>query len=224
MNAPIKNDDQQLIKTAVSFVELYSGMQIKTDEDAATASKIISDAKAQFKLVDARRKEITAPLDEAKKSTMELFRPATEACERIEKVLKLKISGFLEERREAQRQEEARLADIAAKEKAKLEAKAEKLREQGKEEQANAIEEKASTAVFISPAPVSKVEGISTIDKFEFEVTNLIDLLGLVISGELPPNVIKVDQGALNKIAQQWKGTKDFKGLKCIKSSTVRSY
>jgi hypothetical protein len=129
MNAPIKNDDQQLIKTAVSFVEQYSAMKIETDADAQAAANIIKEAKAQFKLVDARRKEITAPLDEDKKSTMALFKPATDACEKIETILKLKVSNYQAEQAEKARVEAARLADIAAKEKAKLEAKAEKERE-----------------------------------------------------------------------------------------------
>lgn len=67
-------------------------LPVRTPAEIATASELLVDVKGRAKVLDDRMREITRPLNEALKSTRELFKPALRFYEDAEAVLKRKIA------------------------------------------------------------------------------------------------------------------------------------
>lgn len=77
-------------------LETLRGFEIPNDEDQEFAAKLLREVKEQWKSIEARRKKITTPLNEALKQTNALFKPVLAALEEGEGILKDKIAAYLE--------------------------------------------------------------------------------------------------------------------------------
>lgn len=175
--------------------------------------------------LEAKRKSITKPMDEAKKAAMDLFRPAKEALEAARKLVDGKIVAYAQkkeaERREAERKieekrqreeaaEKKRLDDIA--ERARISA--EKAAKEGREEKARELAEKAAEnaalaeAVRVEPRevalPVYKPKGLSQKKIWYAEVTD---------PAEVPRDYLMIDERKLNKMAIAMKGEITIPGV-----------
>jgi hypothetical protein len=67
---------------------------IATDVDFAQASETVKLAKANFRRLDDKRKELTQPLLRVKNGIDKLFRPALDALEDIERTLKKGLADY----------------------------------------------------------------------------------------------------------------------------------
>lgn len=85
------SEEKTKIKAVLEFVE---GFIIQSDDDFTFAGRVIRDAKATFKRIDERRREITSPLLQAKQSVDALFRPALDSLTGVEALLKKKIGEY----------------------------------------------------------------------------------------------------------------------------------
>lgn len=74
--------------------DVVKQLRIVTLEQHDTAVALLKGAKAKWSQLEARRKEITAPLLAAKKSADDLFRPVLEVCVDIEDALKTEIATY----------------------------------------------------------------------------------------------------------------------------------
>ena len=221
----IPESDEKLIKRVKSSLDLYKEMAINNADQAQQAKEIIKEVKSQAKDLTERRLKITRPLDDSKASVMQLFKPALENAEQIEKILKQKLVDYLNYQEKLIQDEAAKKSDTIKNEMVKAETKASELRGKGKEEEAERVIQKAEEKVFATPVPEkAKVTGTSKTAKWRAEVKDFNDFLQLIIDGELPPTVISVKQGELDRVASQWKDNKEFKGLRFYKDHilTVR--
>jgi len=66
--------------------------EIMTKEDLEFAAEILSDTKANWKRVEEKRKEITAPLNKALKAVNDLFKPVLGYYEKCERLIKGKLT------------------------------------------------------------------------------------------------------------------------------------
>jgi hypothetical protein len=220
----IPKNDQKDIQNLVNMVEEYQNFEVATVNDCQEAANILGRAKTRFSDLEARRKEITKPLDDAKKSVMDLFRPATDALASLERIMKPKIAAFQHKQEQLRRQEQAAADEKARKERERLEKRAEAAREKGQEEKAAALEEKAFTTVAAAPAtPEVSVTGVSMRKVWKAEVTDVKQLCALIASGEIPPSVIEFKQAELNRLASTWQNSKQFPGLRIFQDSSVAS-
>ncbi len=178
--------------------------------DAAVAAG--KEVKGKAKDLEERRKEITVPLDKAKQSVMDLFRPVAERLTDMEGQLKTACIEY-EDKKEAERVvEEKRLADIvlkdAEKERKKLEKKAVTQESKGNTEAAedlryDAGQVEAAPAPILPPA-VNRSKGTSRRLKYYGEVKNFAAL----------PDPYKVkDQAAIDKVGQATKGKQAIPGV-----------
>ncbi len=96
---------------------------IVTVETIEPVSDTLRAIKLSMKEIEARRKEITNPLDEAKKAAMLQQNKMLAPMVQIEKQLKMKVGDYLTEKQRIQEAEDLRLREIeiAKKEKAKAE-------------------------------------------------------------------------------------------------------
>lgn len=143
--------------------------------------------------LDKQRKSITGPLDVAKKNIMDLFRRPVERLEQAEGVLKRSLLGWTTEQRRLREAEEARrraeaeaeqrrLAEIAAAQRAEAERLAAAAAQdptlfpavEAAQAAAETTEVMAQMVVPAAPAPVAKVEGVSTRKTLQYEVTDML--------------------------------------------------
>lgn len=89
--------------------ELAAGFEVQTQEDLEAAAAFLVEVKSAWKKVEAQRKKITKPLDEAKKAAQALFKPALDRLAGLEAEIKALISAHAD--REAERNREL-MADV----------------------------------------------------------------------------------------------------------------
>jgi hypothetical protein len=188
-------------------------------EQAAGLLKIV---KGRYKELETQRKEITSPIDEAKKKIMTLFKSPLDLLEKAEsKIKQLMVNYSTEQERKAEEERKRlqKIADDAAeKERKKLEKKIEKAIESGNEEKVSELQEKKesieSIAVPVISAPVEKPSGISYRDKW----------YAVVIDDKLIPREYLIPNiDMLNKVAALTKGTLSIPGVQFKSEKIIAS-
>lgn len=105
----------QEAEEARGALEAAREMQIETQDDLEFAATVLGETKKKAKELEARLKEITAPLRAAEKSVRDLFRPALDFYGTLEKELKARIGEVkLRQEEENRRAMEAAAAAHAA--------------------------------------------------------------------------------------------------------------
>lgn len=189
---------------------------IANQEQYEFASDTLKQIKARAKELDTQRKEITIPLDEAKKKVMDLFRNPLDLLAKAESYVKKLMLDYVseQERIAAEKQRELqRLADIERK---KLDAKIERAKASGKDEKAEELEIQKESIQVITPIVAPTIEtpkGVSFSMKYRAVVEDF---------SKLPDEYKLPNQTALDKIAQATKGTISIPGVK-IESEKILS-
>jgi len=175
INAP---DAAQMKDEALAAKNSADMILILDDEGLNLATDEMNRMSARVKELEAARKKITKPLDDAKKAVMALFKPTTEAYGDAITAIKAAIAQYVTERDARLAKERAEAEAKAAAVQAELAAQAEQAES---EAQKQAILE---TAALVSAAPVvaepAKVSGMSTRKKWCAEVTDKAAYLAFV--------------------------------------------
>ena len=220
----VPQDDKQEIQHMVDLVEQYESFSVTNAEECQKAADVLREAKNSVKALEDRRKAITQPLDTAKKSVMNLFRPATDALSRLEKILKPKIANYYAEEERKRKAAEAEAEARARKERERLEKRAEAARDKGDVEKAENLEVQAATTVATAPATTeAKATGVSVRKIWKAKVTDPVALCKEIAAGNIPPTVLDFKQAELNKIASTWQNNREFQGLTIYPENSVAS-
>lgn len=220
----VPKDDKEKIQGLVALVDEYRNFPVETAEQCQQAADILSEAKGNHKALEDRRKLITAPLDAAKKSVMDLFRPATDALKDLEAILKPKIGSYHRKIEEQQRKEQAEAEEKARKERERLQQRADAARDKGQHEKADNLDMQAASTVATPPAIApTKTAGVSVRRVWKAEVVDPIALCKEIAAGNIPPTVLEFKQAELNKIASTWQNNRQFEGLRIYQDSSVAS-
>lgn len=208
-----------------SLAELATQSRELTISDQSTyqrAADLLSDIKSRGKELEKKRKAITEPMDAAKKSTMDLFRPAVDAIEGFEKLIKQKMADFVREQERLQREAEARAADERRKEQEKLQREAEKLRAKGKEEQAAAVELQAVTAVS-APAPTMQAvaSGAHHRKVWKAQLVDKMALIKAVAEGRASAELLDYNESVGNKLAVALKSSLHIDGIEAFEDISI---
>ena len=186
---------------------------ISNQPDYEIASTVLQEVKSRYKELDSQRKEITKPIDTAKKAVMDLFKTPLELLEKAESKIKSLMIGYTNEQERKAREEQARLQKLAdaeaAKQKKILDEKIARAEASGKTEKAEELQaQKETIAPIIAPVVAPQIEtpkGVSYRDNWTAEVINT-DLV--------PREYMIVNLQALNSIAKSTKGTLKIPGVK----------
>jgi hypothetical protein len=89
----LATETQNEATTATQVRDELRLLPVVTSEQITFASELLVDVKGRLKELDERMREITRPLNEALKSTRDLFRPALDAYGEAEAILKQKIAA-----------------------------------------------------------------------------------------------------------------------------------
>lgn len=159
---PIDINQEEVNKQVEFFKQEYKDTVIVNQlQYEQTAEWVREIEKFSFEL-EKRRKEITKPLDEAKKSCLDLFRTPVERCALIADSLRAKMMAF------ATKMEQER---IEAQRKLELEAekKAKKAEAKGNVEKA----EELRRDVAIAPHALASSPSVSMVKKWKFKVKEI---------------------------------------------------
>ena len=195
---------------------------ISNQSDYEAASTVLSEVKSRYKELDAQRKEITKPIDAAKKAVMDLFKTPLELLEKAESKIKGLMIGYTNEQERKAREEQARLQRLAdaeaAKQKKILEEKIARAEASGKTEKAEELQmQKETITPIVAPIIAPQIEtpkGVSYRDQWSAEVTDI---------NLVPREYLIANMPALNKMAQATKGTLSIPGVKFTSTKILAS-
>ena len=197
-------------------------LTISTQPEYEIAGDVLKEVKARYKELDTQRKEITKPIDTAKKAVMDLFSPPLSLLEKAEMKIKGLMLGYTTEQERKAREEQVRLQRLAdaqaEKEKKILDEKIARAEASGKTEKVAELEQKKAEVQAIDVPVIAPVieapKGISYRDKWSAEV---IDFKAL-------PDEYKIaNQQALDKVAQATKGAITIPGVKMKSEKIIAS-
>ena len=220
----MKQADERQFKQAQSLAEVAASYVIDADDVLEYAAGDLKMMKDLYKKIEDDRLSITRPLDEAKKKTMELFRPHLESVDGAVKTLSGKIASYSAAQQRLRQEQEAKVRAELAKQKAEIEAKAAEAAKENNQDKAAELMIAAAmqpTSV-VMPAP-TKVKGMSTSELWSAEVFSLLDLVRAVASGAAPLEALQANQTFLNQQAKSFKKEELFPGVKGISKVSVTS-
>lgn len=199
---------------------------IKNNDQYITANSILKEIKNRYKELDDKRKEITAPLDVAKKAVMNLFKPILENLEEAERIVKKNMIDYAEEQeriaREMQRkieEESARKAEIERKRKEEQEQKwrekQHKLEKEGEIEKALAAQEKADLRAMEAEMIEAEIVPL-VVPKIAANGTNYREqwIAEIINENDIPREYMIPNLSAINKVVQATKGLIKIPGVK----------
>lgn len=173
--------------------------------------------------LDAHRRAITRPIDDAKAQIMDLFRPFQNRLEQATTIIKSGMSDWYQADLAAKREAERLAAEAMKAEQERLAAEARAAEEAGDIDTAiNKTFEASMAAAPIVAPQAAKVSGISHRETWSAEVTNLHALV--VAAAENPQAYLmclQVNQTALNGVARNQKGAMAIPGVRAVSSATV---
>jgi chromosome segregation ATPase len=227
---------------AVAILSDAEKMEIATRPQYESAADMLKDVKAKAKDLNGRRKDITRPLDKAKKQIMDLFRAPLDKLGKAEKILKRSMNDYVQEQERIRREKEEKLRREAEAERRrkgeqqrrweekekKRREEADRLEAEGKAEEARkakaAAEKAAGKAeeraleVENVQAPVLAQEdtpkGVSYRSKWTAEVVDL---------SQVPLQYLEPNMSMLNRMAQATKGKVSIPGVKFHEEKIVAS-
>lgn len=187
-------------------------LKITNNAEYTNSAEFLKQIKSTTKVLDDARKDITKPLDEAKKRVMDLFRGPIEKLAQAETVLKRAILTYSQEQDRIRKEAEAKaLAAARAEEERKrkaLEERAAKEAEKGNTAKAEALQEKAENVyvptVVLAPPTPEKISGISTKKVWKFRITD---------EKAIPRDYLVVNETMLGKLAQATQGKVPVAGV-----------
>jgi len=204
----LQRAETQAQTEAVTISNMFSlafGATVAGQPEADAAATHLQAVKSYFKRIEDLRKELVKPLNDTVKKINELFKPATDLATKTEKVWKDKLVEFHTQQESKRRIQEARDREAADKERAKLEARAERLEDKGKGDQAEALRQEAEAIPTPVAPPVEKSKGLSMREDWQYEVLN---------QNAIPFEYWVVDHQALAKVVRAMKGTKGIPGIR----------
>lgn len=218
------------------------------DSDAVyeAAASDLAAAKSMKKAIDADRKELTKPLDEAKSRIMDKYRPAIDVCEQVITTIEPKMLTYRAEQQAKADAERRRLDAEARAERERLQREAddarrvaaeeaEKLAAAGKtaeaEETIAATEAEAltlqQTAEVVSAAPTSvappKVSGTAVAGTYKGRVLDKLKFIAFVAANPMFADLLDVNESGLNAQARSLKTNLKMDGIEVYLEQSIRS-
>jgi hypothetical protein len=198
---------------ADKFLAAANAMEITTNDQYVFATKWRNDNKKQQKDLDEDRKSLLAPIREVVERINEKYKPFINILISADNIVSDKIKAYLRACEVQRLKDQAAAEKRARLERERLQASAEKAEDKGQTEKAQVLMEKASTVVAAPVAELPKSSAGTTRKVWTGKVTNIQAVCKLIADGTIPPTCIEFKQSELNKLASQWKATRQFEGL-----------
>ena len=215
-------DTDQLERDSLTALDTAKAIVITDDGTYQGAAGMLKLVKGRYNELEALRKAITKPLDEAKRNVMDMFRIPLERLKGAEGATKQSMLAYQREQETKRRAEQARLQEIARKEREKLERQAARAEKSGREEKAEDLRQVADSLpdpVVAHAAP--KISGLSTRKIYKARVTDKMALIKAVAEGKAPDILLEPNMSALNGQARALKEAFNYPGVELISDDTM---
>jgi hypothetical protein len=197
---------QEFVASSQSAAVYVDGLVIASPEAYEGAAVELAHIKGKRKSLEELRKSLTRPLDEAKAKIMDLFRVPDQRLEKAEAGLKRALVVFADAQEAKRRAEQARLDELARREREKLQRQADAAAARGRDERAAVLE--ATAAVVVAPIAQSvapKLGGLGFRSVWRYEVIN---------PALVPREYLMLDEVKLGKVVSALKGDTNIAGIK----------
>ena len=209
-----KHDDSQLRAAETAF-HLAEQFPVTSPDAYICAADEIKSIKRQHKELDALRKSIVKPLDEARARIQTLFKPALDYLDRAEATIERKMLDYrAAEQRAAQEAARAEAERLRAEQEA-LATMAEKC---GDPETA---EDLRGQHVHVPVAAPVAAEGTWTTTRWHAELTDIIALCKAVADGTAPAELVQLNQPAANRMASALRDAVSYPGLRFVSTTSL---
>lgn len=207
-------------RAQLAFIEEF---QVDSPEQYQLAAEELQAIKRRAAAHEAQRTGITGPINKALAAINALFKPPADLLAQGEAILKRKMLAWTNEQERLAAEERARAEAVAAAERRRLEEEAAAATREAQaqaaaaaaaaaagDQQAAALAQAAvqraqaeaataATTAQLVTAPITtiaptKVAGISTRDKIDFEVTNLVDLIKHIAAHPELISLVRADE------------------------------
>ena len=191
-----------LEKTGQTILDSTSDMVITTPDEHQQASDILKIIKDKSRVVEDARKRITAPLDEAKRQVMALFNRPLALLQQAEANIKTAVVTYTREVERKRQEEEARLREIARKEKERLLELAREAEKSGDHAAAdNLAGQYLSVTVPTVVAPTPKASGLAMKKVWQVTVTDKAALIKACAEGKVSADALEPTTTFLRPLA-----------------------
>jgi hypothetical protein len=212
--APVKTTcADHALQEAQGILDHARAIVIKDQVGYEEAAIALKQLKARAAALEEERTKITKPMDAAKKAVMDLFRKPAEFLGEAERIVKASMVTYSNEQERIRKAEQARLDEIARKEREKIAAQAAKAEAAGKTEKAEALQEKAQNiAAPVVESTVEKTSGISYRTVYEFEIVD---------AEAIPREWMIPDLKAIGGAVRSTQGKINIPGIKAVARKTI---
>lgn len=164
---------ETLLVPAQGWLTRASEFVVDSAEASALAQQMRATVNTEMKRLDAERREITKPMDDAKARVIALYdRPLAVLKNALEQY-GAKVLTFNREQERIRVAHQKQLDDIAAKERARLQAQAAKASDKGQDDKAEALISTAAAVVApIARNDAPKIAGTTIRKSWKFRVKN----------------------------------------------------
>lgn len=221
----MENKQVEVVKAEVTgLAQVAQTYTVKTQQQLDSAGQELVRIKTVRKQVDDLFDPIVKQAHAAHKEAVASKKKLTDPLDSAERQIKLAISQYAIEQERKAREEQARIRaeaeERARKERERLEAQALKAIEQGKEEKAEALIEKAETVPVLTRIVAPSYQapsGVSTRKTWKARVVDdskvPINFAGVLIR--------PIDLAALNRMATMTKGPSQIPGVEFYEDAVV---
>jgi hypothetical protein len=180
----IPQPDNAVVLSANTTLEQVEKITIVTPQDYEAVGALVLSIKGRWNAIEAQRVKLKKPIDDAARAVQDFFRKPLEALASAERIGKNRMALYHNQQEALRRAEQAKVDEAARKERERLEARATKAAEAGKEEKAEALQQTAAAVVAptISSAK-PKVTGVSfrAVTKFRVKDPALVPRQYLIV-------------------------------------------
>jgi hypothetical protein len=203
-------------KAALADAEM---ILIADDAGLKEANDVLKAMNGRLKELEEVRKNITRPLDAAKKNIMALFKPVCDAYTEAIKTTKGSIAVYVNEQNRKAAEARAKAEAEAAETRKAIEAKA---------AVAESVEEKAAimeTAALVQAAPAVAEPAVKVITRkaWHGRVTDKAALIAHIAANPNLLELVEIKQGALDRLVAATGGACDLPGVKPYADTVVVS-
>ena len=218
-NTEIPEDVQVLVAQAEGDVALARHFTIASSDNYAQAGEILKTVKGRYQEIETKRKEMTSPLDEAKRRIMDFFRQPLEQLSNAERQIKSAMLAFMQEQERIRREQEERLQALARVERERLDKltseKVSQALEEGNFEKAGEIlDTVAEVAVPTVQLEKPKAQGIKMVTRWKYRIVD---------ESLIPREYLMPNEKLLASMAIAAKGATKIAGVEFYSESTVSS-
>ncbi len=214
--------ERQMTKAEEAYGQAQA-LVVTTEKEYEDAGVFIVDLKTYKKNLEKERKDLTSPLDTAKKKIMAKFKPHIDNIERAIAQVNGKMTTYFSEQEKKRLAEQAKAEEKARKERERLQKRADTAEKNGNIEKSEALRE-ASTNVVKTPVESQKKQTSQTtmVETWEAEIYDKLSLIEAVAKGEQSMELLEVNRPALNQIARAQKDTMKIPGVRSVCKKTIR--